>query len=69
MNTSPLVTISIRAIYGNVKAYPINENAQTFASIAGTKTLTMITLARIASLGYQIELVNPDALTVADLTN
>jgi len=69
MNNSSLVTISIRSIYGNIKAWPINKNAQTFAAIAGTRTLTIATLARISALGYQVELVNPDTLTLASLTN
>ena len=66
---SNLVIIAIRSIYGNVKAWPINHNAKLFAEIAGTKTLTIATLARISALGFQIELVNPDSLTLASLTN
>ena len=53
-STTKDVTVKIKSIYGEMKAYPIGNDAQTFADIAGTKTLTAATLRHIAKLGYAI---------------
>jgi hypothetical protein len=50
----PSITVEIRDVYGKRTVYPICDTAKTFASIAGTTTLTDPTLLRINSLGYQI---------------
>jgi hypothetical protein len=52
------IIISIREVYGVPKAYPVCDQAKVFARIAGTETLTSKTLALIAKLGYEVELVN-----------
>jgi hypothetical protein len=52
--TQPSITVEIRDVYGKPTVYPICGTAKTFASIAGTTTLTYPTLVRINSLGYQI---------------
>ena len=52
------IIINIREVYGVPKAYPVCEQAKLFARIAGTETLTSKTLALIAKLGYEVELVN-----------
>jgi hypothetical protein len=58
------ITVSIREVYGIKTAYPVCMTAKLFASIAGTKTLTLQTLKKIEALGYQImqELPEPLAL-------
>jgi hypothetical protein len=52
------IIINIREVYGVPKAYPVCEQAKVFARIAGTETLTNKTLALIAKLGYEVELVS-----------
>ena len=52
---SPLtIRIELRDQYGKQVVYPVCEVAKTFAAIAGTATLTDVTLMRINSLGYNI---------------
>ena len=48
------ITIQTRNVYGNEAHYPICDKAQSFAQIAGTKTLTVQTLKLIQMLGYDI---------------
>jgi hypothetical protein len=48
------ITIEVRSVYGTLQAYPACEKAQTFAAIAGTKTLSRTTLHHAESLGYRI---------------
>jgi hypothetical protein len=43
-------------VYGNRLVYPVCANAQHFADIAGTKTLSTTVLKIVKSLGYDIEL-------------
>mgnify|MGYP003647516676 CR=1 FL=1 len=52
------IQIQIREVYGLAKAYPVCDKAKLFARIAGTTTLTSQVLAKIAKLGYEVELVN-----------
>ena len=57
MNHQPLTAaIEIKHSYGNVLFVPVNDVAKTFATIAGTKTLTTATLTEMESLGVQFEL-------------
>jgi hypothetical protein len=51
------ISINIRNVYGVEQAYPACDDAETFAKIAGTKTLQPATLRLIAELGYEIEVV------------
>jgi hypothetical protein len=48
------ITIQTRTNYGTESHYPVCEKAQSFAQIAGTKTLTVQTLKLIQMLGYDI---------------
>ena len=49
------IRVQIRSVYGVENVYPVCDNAQCFARIARTKTLTVDTLAQIKALGYAIE--------------
>jgi hypothetical protein len=48
------ITVTIREIYGVKTVYPVCITAKVFASIAGTKTLTLATLKKIEALDYSI---------------
>jgi len=60
-----VIEVNLKNVYGEVKAYPVNEAAKLFADIAGTKTLTMVALKKIQALGYEIKAVDPLALAFA----
>jgi len=53
-----LITVSVRNVYGVETVYPACPDSVIFAGIAGTKTLTADTLARIERLGYDIRVEN-----------
>jgi|TARA_R100001377_G_C3173359_1_gene103889 hypothetical protein len=53
------ITVNIKTNFGNEAIYPVCENAQGFANIAGTKTLTRQTLATIKKMGFAIEIQTP----------
>lgn len=59
------VKVNLKSVYGEVKAYPVNDAAKTFAAIAGTKTLTVQSLKQIKALGFEIKCVDPLALAFA----
>ena len=48
------VQIQIRNVYGENKAYPMNDTAKYFARIANTKTLTRSTLVSVLAMGCMI---------------
>ena len=48
------VIIRVKNVYGENKAYPVNEAAKLFASISCRKTLTVETLAKIKMLGFEV---------------
>jgi hypothetical protein len=52
------VRLLVKDQYGNKVLHPYNTTAQTFASIAGTKTLTLPTIKHIMALGYSVEYVH-----------
>lgn len=54
------IVVEIKNVYGNDTVYPICDAAKTFARIAGTRTLTLATIALIKELGYSIEVKQPD---------
>lgn len=56
--TSRSIKIEIRNVYGEDKAYPVCQDAEIFARLAGTKTLTRATLANVLALGYAIDVVD-----------
>ncbi len=47
------IQVEIKSIYGQEKIYPLCLAGETFAQIAGTKTLTTETIALAKRLGYQ----------------
>lgn len=49
------VHIRLDRVYGQIKAYPVNDAARTFAAIAGTASLTASTLAHIRELCIPIK--------------
>ena len=49
------IQVLVREVYGQIKFYPKCEKARTFASIAGTTTLTEATLRKIMQLGYEVK--------------
>ena len=53
------ITVERRDQYGAPVFHPVCDQAQLFARIAKTKTLTIDTLAHIKALGYQLEIVLP----------
>lgn len=48
------ITVQIKNVYGNETIYPVCEKARLFAALAGTKTLTLVAIAQIKLLGYDI---------------
>ena len=49
------ITIRLDKNYGSWVVYPVCQQAQIFAAIAGTKTLKEKTLDQIMELGYEIQ--------------
>jgi len=49
------VIVRITKNYGREAIYPVNEVAQVFASIHGTKTLNRWLIEKIKSLGYEVK--------------
>lgn len=54
--TQPTITVEVRDVYGKPTVYPMDTAARIFADIAGTTTLTDMTLKRIKLLGYHINI-------------
>lgn len=52
------IIIEVKNVYGVLKAYPVCEEAKTFAKIAGSKTLTKQVLDLILQLHYTITVVS-----------
>ena len=55
------IIVRIKSVYGENKVYPVCREAETFAKLAGTKTLTMSTIKLIKDLGYTVS-VQSDAI-------
>lgn len=53
------IIIEARNNYGTQVFYPVNETAQLFASIAGTKTLGLDTIKKAKLLGFAVEVKQP----------
>jgi len=53
------IIVTIKNIYGNETIYPSCPKGQTFAEIAGTKTLTPQTIKLIKALGYTVSVAGP----------
>ena len=62
MTDDPITKTNVRLLvkdqYGNKVLHPYNDTAKLFASIAGTKTLTLPVIKHIMALGYSIEYVH-----------
>lgn len=54
-----IAQVQIKEVYGNTTIYPLNEQAQVLAQIAGTKTLTPQTVKLAKLLGFHFEIVQP----------
>lgn len=59
METEMKITVLLREVYGEQKAYPNCEMAHKFAKLLGTKTLTRDALRQIKDMGYEIEATFP----------
>lgn len=59
------VKVEVRSVYGTEKIYPANFEAERFAAIAGTKTLSLADLENIKRLGILVEEVSPKKLKLA----
>ena len=49
------IIVKITQNYGTEVIYPVCQAAFLFARIAGTKTLTLDTIAKIKALGYTVK--------------
>lgn len=48
------ITIEIRSVYGQPRAYPACDTSRIFAEMLGSKTLTRKDLRHIEALGFEI---------------
>ena len=53
------ILVEIKTVYGNEAIYPACDKARAFAALIGTKTLTRDAIAKIKSLGYEIQVKAP----------
>jgi hypothetical protein len=51
---STQLVVQHRRVYGNPAIYPVNDTAQLFAAIAGTRTLSHPVLEAAEKLGFTI---------------
>lgn len=51
------IKVRITSKYGNELIYPVCEKAETFAKIAGAKTLTRANIEHIKNLGFDVDVV------------
>ena len=49
------IQVLAKDVFGHIKFYPKCDKARTFASIAGTTTLTEQTLRKVMQLGYEVK--------------
>lgn len=49
------IQIRVKDVYGRETYYPVNEEAQLIAKLAGTRTLTSEALTIAKQLGYTVE--------------
>jgi len=70
-NQTLIITIEVKYVYGKPVVYPRDTEAELFAAIAGTQTLTSDTLTRVLELGYTIEhrAANGTLITCFDADN
>lgn len=53
--TTKSIIVRIKNVYGNELIYPVSREANLFAYIAGTKTLSPHDIERIKELGYEVK--------------
>lgn len=53
---SKKIYVKIKNVYGVEKVYPDSPEAEIFASIAGTKTLSENVIRAMVELGYEVAL-------------
>lgn len=58
------VYVKIVNVYGRETIYPVCDKAKLFAKIAGTTTLTMASINCISKLGYCLETMQSNALSL-----
>lgn len=61
------IAITLKNVYGETKAYPANDQAQRFANLLGTKTLTPSTIKQIEAMGFAIVEVDRFGRTVGNV--
>jgi|TARA_R110002072_G_scaffold290704_1_gene458461 hypothetical protein len=49
------ITVTFKDVYGNRLVYPVCEDAQRFANIAGTKTLSPVVITTIKAMGFEVK--------------
>lgn len=49
------ITVKVKDVYGKSLVYPICEDAQRFAKIAGTKTLSRAVILQIKAMGFDVQ--------------
>jgi len=49
-----MILVDVRKVYGALKAYPANAQAQNLAALVGTKTLTGSALRIALDMGFEI---------------
>ena len=50
--------ITLREVYGQIKAYPVCDQARRIAALAGTKTLTLDAIRIAQEMGFQLQYVD-----------
>lgn len=53
--TTQTIRVQVKSVYGEDKFYPACPQAQMFADIAGTKTLTEATLRILIRAGWEVK--------------
>jgi hypothetical protein len=50
------ITVRVTNNFGNRAIYPVCNDAQTFAELAGTTTLTDDSIRLVKALGYEVQI-------------
>jgi hypothetical protein len=50
------ITVRVTNNFGNRAIYPVCNDAQTFAELAGTTTLTDDSIRLVKDLGYEVQI-------------
>ena len=58
------ILVQIKSVYGQDKIYPVCDNAKTFAEMVGQQTLTHHNIAHIKKLGYAINVMQQQPVTL-----